>query len=152
VNVVLSGASGLIGSALARRLIGDGHRATPLVRREARADEIRWDPNAGTLDPKALEGVDAVVHLAGENVGARWTAARKHRIRSSRVQGTRVLSEALARAPTRATALVSASAIGIYGDRGDEVLNESSSLGDPDQDFLVSVGQEWEAAAEPARA
>ncbi len=152
LHIVLSGASGLIGSALTRRLNGEGHRVSALVRRTARAGEIRWDPESGTLDPADLEGVDAVVHLAGETVGVRWTAARKARIRNSRVRGTGLLSTALGRLRARPAVLVSASASGIYGDRGDEVLNENSSLGDPKGDFLASVGQEWEAAAEPARA
>ena len=152
LHIVLSGASGLIGSALGRRLTSEGHRVSALVRRTARAGEIPWDPESGTLDPADLEGVDAVVHLAGENVGARWTAARKARIRSSRVRGTGLLSTALGRMGARPAVLVSASAIGIYGDRGDTVLNETSSLGDPEGDFLASVGREWEAAAEPARA
>ena len=149
-HLALTGAGGLIGSALARRLTSEGYRVSPLVRRTAGAGEIPWDPEAGTLDPADLEGVDAVVHLAGENVGARWTPARKARIRSSRIRGTDLLSAALSRLPTRPAVLVSASAIGIYGDRGDEVLNESSSPGDSN-DFLASLGQEWEAAAAPAR-
>lgn len=151
LNVAVTGAGGLIGSALSRRLADSGHRVTPLVRRPAKAGEISWDPTTGRLSPAVLDGVDAVVHLAGENVGARWTQARKDRIRNSRVQGTRLLSESLARMRRRPTVLVSSSAIGIYGDRGDEVLTEKSSLGDARHDFLAAVGQEWEAAAEPAR-
>jgi uncharacterized protein (TIGR01777 family) len=150
--VAVTGAHGLIGSALSRRLRSEGHHVTPLVRRAPGIGEISWDPAAGRLNPGGLEGVDAVVHLAGENVGARWTAARKARIRSSRVQGTRLLSEALARMSRRPTVLISASAIGIYGDRGEETLTENSSPGDASADFLVSVGQEWEEAAERARA
>jgi uncharacterized protein (TIGR01777 family) len=96
--------------------------------------------------------VDGVVHLAGENVGARWTPERKARIRSSRIQGTRLLSEALARTSRPPSVLVSASAIGIYGSRGDEILTENSPLGDAAHDFLAAVGLAWEAAAEPARA
>ena len=152
LHVVVSGASGLIGSALLSRLTGRGHRVSRLVRRSAGAGEISWDPSRGVLDPADLEGVDAVVHLAGENVGARWTAARKQRIRSSRVAGTKLLSETVARLRRRPAVLVSASAIGIYGDRGDETLTEASGLGNGDRDFLVSVTQEWEAAADPARA
>ena len=93
-----------------------------------------------------------MVHLAGENVGARWTSIRKSRIRSSRVAGTKLLSETLARLRRRPGVLVSASAIGIYGDRGDEILTEASRLGNRDRDFLVGVSQEWESAANPARA
>jgi uncharacterized protein (TIGR01777 family) len=148
---VVSGASGLIGSALVRRLTMQGHRVGRLVRRAAGPGEIAWDPAAGSLDPARLEGADAVVHLSGENVGARWTTARKARIRSSRVASTRLLSETLAGLQRPPHVLISASAIGIYGDRGDEVLTEESPPGDPDRDFLVSVTREWEKAAEPAR-
>jgi len=151
LHIALTGAGGLIGSALVQRLTELGHRVTPLVRRAAGPGEIHWDPEGGALDPADLEGVDAAVHLAGENVGARWTAARKARIRSSRVRGTELLSRALARLRRSPAVLVSASAIGIYGDRGDEVLSETSALGNPEREFLASVGQAWEAAAEPAR-
>lgn len=152
LHIAVTGAGGLIGSALSQRLLAAGHWVTPLVRRPANAGEISWDPENGRLEPGQLEGLDAVIHLAGENVGARWTAARKRRIRSSRIQGTRLLAQAIARARRRPGVLVSASAIGIYGNRGDEVLSENSPAGDPDLDFLAGVGREWEAAAEPARA
>ena len=152
LHVAMTGASGLIGSAVTRQLQAAGHRVTPLVRRPASAGEISWDPENGRLEPGQLEGMDAVIHLAGENVGTRWTAARKRQIKRSRTQGTRLLSEAIARARRRPGVLVSASAIGIYGDRGDEVLTENSPAGDAALDFLVEVGREWEAAAEPARA
>ena len=148
--MAITGASGLIGSALLRLLIRDGHRVSRLVRRPAGPGEISWDPAAGRLDPNDLEGLDAVVHLAGENIGVRWTKARKERIRTSRVQGTRLLSKALARTRRRPQVLVSGSALGIYGDRGDETLTENSALG-PADDFLAVVGQEWEEAAAPAR-
>jgi uncharacterized protein (TIGR01777 family) len=148
---VVSGASGLIGSALVRRLTMQGHRVGRLVRRAAGPGEIAWDPAAGSLDPATLEGADAVVHLSGENVGARWTTARKARIRSSRVASTRLLSETLAGLQRPPHVLISASAIGIYGDRGDEVLTEESPPGDPNRDFLVAVTRDWEKAAEPAR-
>jgi uncharacterized protein len=150
LHVAVSGAGGLIGSAFTRRLVTDGHRVSRLVRRAAGLGEISWDPVAGRLDSNHLEGVDAVVHLAGENIGVRWTAARKARIRDSRIQGTSVLSEALARTRRHPTVLVSASAVGIYGDRGDEILTEKSALG-PREDFLAALGQEWENAASPAR-
>ncbi len=149
LHVALSGSSGLIGSVLARRLSSEGHRVTRLVRRTAGPGEISWDPTGGRLDPRDLEGLDAVVHLAGENIGVRWTSARKARIRNSRVQGTRLLSEALARTYRRPQVLVSGSALGIYGDRGDEILTEKTRPG-PADDFLAMVGQEWENAAEPA--
>jgi uncharacterized protein (TIGR01777 family) len=152
LQVAVSGASGLIGTALVRALRMKGHRVSALVRRTPGPGEIGWDPEGGRLDPKDLEDLDAIIHLAGENVGARWTAARKQRIRNSRVRGTRLLSEAMAQTRKRPSVLVSASAIGIYGSRGDEVIAEESSLGDAAHDFLAAVGQEWERAAEPARA
>ena len=152
LHVAVTGAHGLIGSALSRRLGAAGHSVTPLVRRPASAGEISWDPENGRLESGQLEGMDAVIHLAGENVGVRWTAARKRRIKSSRTEGTRLLAQAIARARRRPGVLVSASAIGIYGSRGEEVLTENSPAGDPELDFLAEVGQEWEAAAEPARA
>ena len=151
LHIVVSGAGGLIGSALVRRLTIQGHRVSRLVRRAAGPGEIAWDPAARSLDPATLEGADAVVHLSGENVGARWTTARKARIRSSRVASTRLLSETLAGLQRPPQVLISASAVGIYGDRGDEVLTEESPPGDPNRDFLVSVTREWEKAAEPAR-
>lgn len=147
-SVVVSGASGLLGSALLPALTaaGWGHRS--LVRRAAGAGEVRWDPAAGTLDQTALVGVTAAVHLAGEPIAeGRWTAAKKQRIRSSRILGTRLLAESLARLPVRPDVLVSASAMGIYGDRGDELLTEASP---PGADFLAEVAQEWEAATGPA--
>lgn len=150
LHVAVTGAGGLIGSALTRRLVTDKHRVSRLVRRPAGPGEISWDPATGRLDPNALEGLDAVVHLAGENVGVRWTTARKARIRASRIQGTRLLSEALAHTRRRPQVLVSASAIGIYGNRGDEILTERSAPG-PGEDFLAALGQEWENAAAPAR-
>jgi uncharacterized protein (TIGR01777 family) len=148
-TVVVSGASGLLGSALLPALTaaGWGHRS--FVRRAPAAGEVRWDPAEGTIDAEALAGVTAAVHLAGEPIAeGRWTADRKARIRRSRVQGTRLLAASLARLPARPEVLVSASAIGIYGDRGDELLDEDSA---PGTDFLAEVGKEWEAATAPAR-
>jgi uncharacterized protein len=150
--IAVSGASGMIGTALVKELTRQGHRVSRMVRRPAALGEISWDPATGRLDPGDLEGLDAVVHLAGENVGVRWTAARKARIRESRVKGTKLISEALAQLRRRPTVLISASAIGIYGNRGDELLTEASSPGDRSRDFLASVCWEWEAAAQPARA
>lgn len=148
----MSGASGLIGTALVRRLVTRGNRVSPLVRRTPGRGEIGWDPEGGRLEPEDFKGVDAVVHLAGENIGARWTTARKARIHSSRVGGTRLLSVALSRMSTPPAVLVSASAVGIYGNRGDEILTEESSAGDRAHDFLAGVGQDWEGAADVARA
>jgi len=112
-------------------------------------DAVGWDPSAGTIDATGLEGVDAVVHLAGESVMGRWTAAKKARIRNSRVQGTRLLAETIAGLPTPPGVVVCASASGYYGDRGNELLKEES---DPGNNFLAGVCREWEAAADPARA
>jgi uncharacterized protein len=151
-HIAVTGGSGLIGTALIQRLRQGGHRITQLVRRPAGPGEVSWDPAGGRLDPPALEGIDAVVNLAGENVGARWTAARKRRIKESRVNGTRLLSQTIARLRRPPPVLISASAVGIYGNRGDEILTEASSLGNPSSDFLASVCQEWEAAADAARA
>src|SRR3954462_14081177 len=152
LHVAVTGASGLIGSAIIRRLTSTGHRVSRLVRHQAGPSEIFWDPAGAALDRRSLDGVDAGIHLAGENVGARWTAARKARIRSSRVAGTRLLAETLAGLQRPPQALISASAIGVYGNRGDEVLTEESPAGNKDRDFLVSVTEEWELAADPARA
>lgn len=148
VHVAVTGASGLVGSALVPLLLAGGHRVTRLVRRPAKEGELTWNPQTG-FDAAALGDVDAVVHLAGENIAAgRWTAAVKERIRTSRVQGTRLLCEALSRSQPPPRVLVCASAIGFYGDRGDEVLTEQSSGG---SGFLAEVVREWEASAQPAR-
>ncbi|CAN5784087.1 hypothetical protein BH23GEM3_BH23GEM3_06010 [soil metagenome] len=147
--IAVSGSTGLIGSALVDSLRRDGHQIRRMVRSRPSpgSEHILWDPESGTLDPGALVGVDAVVHLAGENVGERWTAEKKARIRDSRVRGTRLLAEAIAALDEPPRVLVCASAVGIYGDRGDEILDEDSRAG---LDFLARVGQEWEAASEPA--
>ena len=152
MHVAVTGASGLLGSALAPFLTTGGHRVTPVTRRAKPSDAIRWDPSSGAIDVSAFEGLDAVVHLAGEPIGVRWTADRKRRIRASRADGTRLLAEALAGLKRPPRVLVAASAIGIYGDRGDEVLPEEATPTGPSSDFLVEVGREWEAATEPARA
>lgn len=146
--VAVSGASGLIGSTLASFLGGGGHAVRRLVRGSAGPGEVTWDLERRLVDAEALEGVDAVVHLAGASIGdGRWTAERKEAIRSSRTVGTRVLCEALARLRRRPSVLVSGSAIGFYGSRGDEPLRETSGPGD---DFLSEVTREWEAATAPA--
>lgn len=148
MHVAVTGSSGLVGSALVRSLTTDGHRVIRLVRGSPSGDDVQWDPGEGVRDVARLEGVDAVVHLAGENIAAgRWTPQRKDAIRRSRVEGTRRLSESLAKLSRRPQVLVSASAIGYYGDRGSEVLSEDSA---PGKDFLARVCQEWEAATGPA--
>lgn len=151
MDVAITGATGLIGRALADSLEADGHRVRRIVRRGlGAADEVRWDPPAGTIDVAALAGVDAVVHLAGEPIGARrWSESVKREIRESRVLGTRLIAETVASLSPAPSVLVSSSAVGVYGDRGDEPLTERSSLGD---DFLAEVCIAWEEAAEPARA
>jgi uncharacterized protein (TIGR01777 family) len=150
MNILVTGASGLIGSALVSSLTAIGHGVTRLVRAQTTFAEpaARWDPRAGTIDANAFGGVDAVVHLAGENIAQRWTPARKADIRDSRVKGTQVLCEALARLASPPKVLVSASAIGYYGDRGEEILTETSP---PGRGFLAEVCRAWEAATEPAQ-
>lgn len=149
MHILITGASGLIGSALVPSLVDAGHRVTRLSRSQPPPGEnaMRWDPMGGPLDPNALAGVEAVVHLAGETIAQRWTPAVKSRIRESRVKGTATLCEALAGMPTPPKVLVSASAIGYYGDRGDELLTEASAMG---RGFLAEVCRDWEAATEPA--
>jgi len=152
MRVLVSGASGLIGSALVPFLTTGGHEVVRLVRRRPRRGEaaVEWDPERGVKNAEQLEGLDAVVHLAGEGVAAgRWTVERKSRMRLSRVHGTRALAESLAGLKRPPRVLVSASAIGVYGDRGDEELDETSS---PGLGFLAEVGQDWEAATAPAAA
>ncbi len=149
MDVAISGASGLVGSALTTRLKAEGHRPIALVRRTAAgADEISWDPGNGTVDASSLEGIDAVVHLAGAPIGdKRWSDDRKTVIRHSRTNGTAVLATALAGLDRAPKAFVSGSAIGYYGSRGDEILTEQSSSGDG---FLADVCVAWERAASPA--
>ncbi len=151
MRILISGSTGLIGSALAESLRSAGQDVSALVRpgRTAGAGNVRWDPAAGSIDRDALAGFDAVVNLAGESISGRWTSAKKERIRDSRVLGTRMLSEALANLPVgvRPGVLVSASAIGYYGNRGDELLAEDAG---PGETFLSGVCQQWEAATSPA--
>ena len=151
MKILVTGSTGLVGSALIPALATGGHGVTRLVRSQPKpgAAEVRWDPVARTVDSAGLEGVDAVVHLAGESIAAgRWTTEKKGRIRDSRVKGTRLLCESLARLAQPPQAIVCASAIGYYGDRGEERLREESPAG---LGFLAEVCREWETAAEPAR-
>jgi uncharacterized protein len=147
-KILISGSSGFLGVALLRSLNADGHQITRLVHGPAReAGRLAWDP-AQPVAPESVSGFDAVIHLAGESIASRWTPSKKKAIRDSRVLGTRNLAEALARAPSPPRVLISASAIGYYGDRGDEVLREDSPSGS--NGFLPEVCSEWESAAQPA--
>ena len=149
--IAVTGSTGLVGKALISALESEGHTVRRVVRRPGKnpQSEINWDPAAGTIDAARFSDVDGVVHLAGESVAAhRWTAAVKREIRDSRVRGTTLLSQTLACLASRPSVLVSASAIGYYGNRGDERLDESSP---PGTGFLADVCQEWEQATIPAR-
>lgn len=155
MKIIVTGATGLIGSALVPALLADGYSVTCLTRGSSSSPphrgttSARWNPEAGEIDKKALEGCDAAVHLAGESIAeGRWTDEKKRRIVESREKGTRLIAESLAALHSRPKVLVSASAIGYYGDRGAEVLDEGSSSG---KDFLSDVCRRWEAAADPAR-
>ncbi len=151
MNITLTGATGFVGSRLLAKLVADGHRVHVLGRR--RSPKLpgsvafsEWSA-ASEPPPESLAGADAVIHLAGEPVAQRWTAEAKARIRNSRVEGTRLLVDALARQPRRPAVFVCASAIGIYGSRGDEILTETSTAG---QGFLAEVVTDWESAAHAA--
>ncbi|MGE5144015.1 MAG: TIGR01777 family oxidoreductase [Acidobacteriota bacterium] len=150
MRVLISGSSGLIGSALRRSLVDGRHTVVRLVRGPASGDAttVSWDPERQTIDRSGLEGCDAVVHLAGEPLLGRWTADKKRRIADSRVRGTKLIAEALASLTRRPGVLVCASAAGYYGNRGDEVLTEEST---PGRGFLAEVVRAWESAADPAR-
>lgn len=151
MEVAVSGASGLVGRAVVASFRAAGHRVRRLVRRpEGARDAVFWSPDDGEVDVARLAGVEAVVHLAGESIAnGRWTPPVKERIRASRVDGTRLLADALATLEPRPAVLVSASAIGIYGDRGEQAVDEDAELG---SGFLADVCRAWEAAADPARA
>ncbi len=150
MKIAVTGASGLIGSAIVPALETSGHEVVRLVRHAAEGPSERaWDPAAGSIDADGLAGVDGVVNLSGATIGRRWTAARKREILASRVDSTSLLARTLAALEPRPKVLVCAGGVGIYGDRGDEILTEESDLG---SGFLADVGIAWEAAAEPARA
>jgi uncharacterized protein len=149
VDVAVTGSHGFVGSALVPALVRAGHRPVRLVRRKPAGDnELRWDPDAGTIDAAGLDGIGGVVHLAGAGIGdKRWTEARKRLILESRTKGTGLLARTLARLTRPPSVLVSASAIGYYGNRGDEPLDENSA---PGNDFVAGVCVQWEAATAPA--
>jgi uncharacterized protein (TIGR01777 family) len=148
VRIAVSGSRGLIGSMLEPHLRTEGHEVVRIVRGRAEPGEVTWDPEEGTIDADALRGVGAVVHLAGAGVGDhRWSAAYKRTILSSRVDGTTTLSEALSRLPHPPAVMVSASAVGYYGSRRDEILTEDSG---PGAGFLADVCRQWESATAPA--
>jgi hypothetical protein len=149
MNILLTGANGLIGSSLGLMLINRGHRVLPLTRDTGQApvSQATWNPAASTIDLSQAGRLDAVVHLAGESIAQRWTKAARNRIRASRIEGTRLLSEAISRLAQPPRVLISASAIGYYGDRGAEWLDEQSN---PGTGFLAQTTQEWEAATAPA--
>ena len=148
MKIAVTGASGLVGTALCPALEEAGHEVLRLVRRApSGAGEVQWNPSGGTIDTGGLAGVEAVIHLAGENVGAgRWNEDRKKRIMDSREKGTQLVAQACADLAEPPKVFLCASAVGIYGDRGDEVLDESSAFGDG---FLAEVCERWEAATKP---
>jgi uncharacterized protein (TIGR01777 family) len=147
-TITISGATGMIGSALVTRLREGGHRVRRLVRsaRDAQPGDVRWDPASETLDARVLEGSDAIVHLAGAPIARRWTTEHKREIRESRLRGTELIARAVAAMEVKPRVVLSGSAVGYYGDRGDELLDESSA---PGNDFLGTLAREWEGAAAP---
>ena len=145
MKILVAGSSGLIGTALCKRLEREGHEVVRLVRRQPAQGELHWDPEAGELEQAALEGIEAAVHLGGRSIAAgRWTAAVKEQLRQSRVQTTQLLAARLAELDTPPRVLVCASAVGIYGHRRDEELNEESDTG---EGFLAELGRAWEGAS-----
>jgi uncharacterized protein (TIGR01777 family) len=149
MKVLISGATGMIGSALIPELESRAHQTTRLTRSPGSGADVGWDPSAGEIDASRLEGVDAVVHLAGESIAeGRWTAERKRRILESRRQGTGLLARTIANLSEPPGVMVGASAVGYYGDRGNELLREDSG---PGNNFLAEVCRVWEGAADPAR-
>ncbi len=152
MQVAITGSRGLVGSALVRVLTAGGHRVMRIVRGgdTGPGPSVRWSVERGIEDPAPLAGLDAVVHLAGESIAAgRWTRERKAEIRRSRVEGTSGLASSLARLDRPPPVFIAASAVGIYGDRGDEILDEESA---PGRGFLADLGRDWEAAAAPLAA
>ncbi len=148
LTVAVTGATGFIGTHLVRALATAGHTVRRIVRHDPAAGDIVWHPGRGELDPRQLDGVDAVIHLAGASISRRWTRKQKQHIRESRRTGTALLARALSRLDRKPAVLVGMSAVGYYGSQGDTVLDESAPPGD---DFLAQVCQVWEASADPAR-
>ena len=149
MKIVVSGASGLIGTPLVQHLTTHGHEVIRLVRLPARSGESQWDPKSGVIDKAVIDGADAVIHLAGAGIGdKRWTAAYRREVLESRTLSTALLARTIAAASNKPKVFLSGSAIGFYGARGDEQLTESGSAG---SGFLADVCKEWEAAAAPAR-
>ena len=145
MKILVAGSSGLIGTALCSRLEREGYEVVRLVRRTPAQGELRWDPEVGELEQEALEGIEAVVHLGGRNITAgRWTASVKAQLRQSRVQTTQLLAARLAGLAAPPRVLVCASAVGIYGHRRDEELDEESDTG---EGFLAELGRAWEGAS-----
>ncbi|MCE2901323.1 MAG: TIGR01777 family oxidoreductase [Gemmatimonas sp.] len=149
LRVAMTGATGFIGTQFAAFLSTGGHEVVRIGRGPVRPGvvDVRWNPDRGELDPRALEGVDAVVHLAGASIAERWTPAHRAAIKSSRVESTSLLAHTIARLERRPRVFLSGSAIGVYGNRGDELLTEHSPFG---TDYLAEVGRAWEGATEPA--
>ena len=148
MKIVVSGASGLIGTQLVAKLSQSGHEVIRLVRRSPKADEIQWNPKSGTLDAAALEGADAVIHLSGAGIGdKRWSTSYRKEILDSRTDTTALLAKTIASLTRKPSVFLSGSAIGIYGARNDEQLTEVSTHG---TGFLAEVCEQWEAAAKPA--
>lgn len=148
ITVAIAGATGFLGTELARYLTSEGHTVRRIGRRASRGVDFHWDLASGQLDPAALDGADAVVNFTGENIAQRWTRDHKQAILSSRVRSTEVLAKTMGAVRSPPRVFLSTSAIGIYGSRGDEVLDESST---PGRGFLVDVVRQWEQAATPAR-
>ncbi len=148
MKIVVAGASGLVGSALVSKLKAEGAEVTRLVRSAAKSGEIEWHPDRGSIDAPAMEGFDAVINLAGDGIAdGRWTEEKKRRILDSRVNGTRLLSETMANLSRKPATFINASAVGFYGSRGDELVDEDSG---PGEGFLASVCRQWESATAPA--
>ena len=148
MKILVTGASGFIGTALVRHLAANGHEPLPLGRSRSTANAVVWNPETGEIEVEKLAGIDAVIHLAGENIASgRWTAAKKQRLINSRLKGTHLIAETISKMARPPSVLVSASAVGYYGDRGNEILREESA---PGRGFLADLCVQWEAATEPA--